>query len=270
MPHATITESRTEPSSKAARNTAGSARHQKSKQHREMQRLYEESKSLYDQSALAKSVDNMLRAKNRPHVTKAVSLGLGSLSEKSRDQPRRFKQLAIFLAMAAHLAATTTAAGPGLELYAQDPSFTRTDEAFLEGLGVRVLRTPSPADLGEARAVIDRSTLVYSPFLTIGAYGLLLAACPVDLLVGDDFNALLLKWDRHTAEHREVAHLARTRVALYQRRVVAGAGFWEEDDRAFPMALYWRRPDQRQKTPAAAAGDEEMHELSFKLSKARL
>jgi hypothetical protein len=263
MPHATITEFRAEPT-KVARKANGPSRQQNSKQLREMQRLYDESKSLFNQSALSNSVENMLRARNRPHVNKAVSLGLGSLSEKSRDQPRRFKQLAIFLAIARHL----QPAAQDLQLYAQDPSFTKTDEAFLQSLNIQVLRTPSTLDLGEARRVIDRSTLVYSPFLTINAYGLLLASCPVDLLIGDDFNSLLQKWDRHTTEHKEVVQLTKTCISQYQRRAVSGTGFWEEDDRAFPMALYWKKLDRRQK--GTAAEDAEMHDLSLKLFKAKL
>ena len=42
----------------------------------------------------------MLGAKTRPLATKTVSLGLGSLSERTKDQPRRFKQLAVFTAIA--------------------------------------------------------------------------------------------------------------------------------------------------------------------------
>ncbi|KAK7750748.1 hypothetical protein SLS62_007299 [Diatrype stigma] len=216
----------------------------------------------------------MLRARIQPHVTKVLSLGLGSLSEKSRDQSRRFKQLAIFLAIADHVRQSSSPRGrmSKLELYAQDPTFTRADESFLQSLGVHVLRTPSPSELGEARHVIDENTLVYSPFLTINAYGLLLESCPVDLLIGDDFSSLLLKWEKHTAEHKEVAQLSKLHISRYQKRAVSGNGFWDEDDRAFPMALYRRKPDRRQKDVAVSAGDEDMviHDVSFKLTRARL
>ncbi|KAH8888425.1 hypothetical protein GQ53DRAFT_748859 [Thozetella sp. PMI_491] len=265
MPHATPAPGFRSDMQRAARSKPGQ---QVSKQFRALQRQYEGARALYDSSSLSQAVDTMLQARNRPAATKAVSLGLGSLSEKSRDMPRRFKQLAIFTAIGDHLRQTA----PQFQLYAQDPSFTKVDELFLQTLGIQVLRTPSPSDLGEAQHVIDRDTLVYSPFLTIAAYRLLLESCPVDLLIGDDFNSLLLKWEKHTTEHKELVQLAKQHVAPFQRRVVNGAGFWEEDDRAFPMALYQRKPNRDQKGSKALAAEsrQNVEELSSKMSKARL
>lgn len=272
MLHTTITDFPAKPSG-VARGPPNPPR-QQIKQLRGLQKLYDEFRFLYDQSSLSSSMEAMLRARIQPNVTKALSLGLGSLSEKSRDQHRRFKQLAIFLSIADHIRRSSSSRGetPKLELYAQDPTFTRADESFLQSLGIYVLRTPSPSDLGEARHAIDDNTLVYSPFLTIDAYGLLLESCPVDLLIGDDFSSLLLKWEKHTAEHKEVARLQKLHISRYQKRAVSGSGFWDEEDRAFPMALYRRKPDRRQKDVVIAAGDEDMamHDMSFKLAKARL
>ncbi|KAK7956337.1 uncharacterized protein PG986_005559 [Apiospora aurea] len=122
-----------------------------------------------------------------------VSLGLGILYEKSRDQPRRLKQLAMLLGIADYLRSTST---PEIIVYAQDPNFTKADETRLRSLGVQVLKTSSPSDLGEAGRVIDERTLVYSPFLTVAAHELLLKTSAMDLLVGDDFNALRSKWEK--------------------------------------------------------------------------
>lgn len=269
----TVAEFTAEPP-KPVRGSSSPPRQLVSKQLRGMQRLYEKSSSLYNQSHLSDSLETMLRARNQLNVTKAISLGLGSLSEKSRDQPRRFKQLAIFLAIADHLRQALSPRDEelGLELYAQDPTFTKADESFLQSLGIHILRTPSPSDLGEARHVIDRNTLVYSPFLTINAYGLLLKSCPVELLIGDDFNSLLLKWDKHTTEHKDVVQLAKLHISQYQRRVVAGNGFWDEDDRAFPMALYRKKPGRQQKDAVVATrnADVAMHDIAYRLAKARL
>lgn len=179
----------------------------------------------------------LLSAKHLPTVTKIVSLGIGSLHEKSKDQPRRLKQLAMLLGVAECLRSASPAE---INIYAQDPSFTRADEALLRTMGVQVLKTTSPSDLGEAGRVIDKETLVYSPFLTIEAYELLLGTCTMDLLVGDDFDTLCSKWKKRTAEHRQVEHLMKSGVSQYQRRNISGNGFWADDDTPFPMALYSR------------------------------
>ncbi|KAK7927291.1 hypothetical protein PG985_004289 [Apiospora marii] len=217
------------------------------KQQGEIQRLYDEAKLQYDQSSWSSSIEALLGAKSLPAITKIVSLGLGSLYEKSKDQPRRLKQLAMLLGVAEYL---RSASCPEINIYAQDPSFTKADEALLRSMGVQVLKTTSPADLGEAGRVIDERTLVYSPFLTIEAYELLLGTCTVDLLVGDDFNALRSKWKKHTAEHRQVEHLMKSCVSQYQRRSISGNGFWRDDDRHFPMALYNRGHHIRRQTGA--------------------
>lgn len=172
-----------------------------------------------------------------------MSLGLGSLGP-SKDQLRRIKQLVILIAIASHLTVYSV-----VSLYAQDPSFTKMDEEFLANLGVQVLKTSSPSDLGEATRVIDGETMIYSPFLTIDAYRQLLSpittgserGSPVaaPFLIGDDFNALKLKWEKHTTEHRDVDALMKAMKARnYQRRVLGGEGFWEEADSTFPMAIY--------------------------------
>lgn len=221
------------------------------KQQGEIQRLYDEAKLQYDQSSWSSSIEALLNAKNLPTITNIVSLGLGSLYEKSRDQPRRLKQLAMLLGVAEFL---RSARSPEINIYAQDPSFTKADEALLRGMGVQVLKTTSPSDLGEAGRFIDEKTLVYSPFLTIEAYELLLETCMVDLLVGDDFNALRSKWKKHTTGHRQVAHLMRSGVSQYHRRSIIGDGFWRDNDRHFPMALYSRGHRAKGQTGAKDQG----------------
>ncbi|KAK8127730.1 hypothetical protein PG984_008838 [Apiospora sp. TS-2023a] len=221
------------------------------KQQGEIQRLYDQAKLQYNQSSWSSSIETLLGAKVLPTVTKIVSLGLGSLHEKSKDQPRRLKQLAMLLGVAEYLRSASTVE---INLYAQDPGFTKADEALLRSMGVQVLKTASPSDLGEAGRVIDGETLVYSPFLTIEAYELLLATCAMGLLVGDDFNALRSKWEKRTAEHRQVEHLVKSGVSQYQKRSIKGDGFWSDNDRPFPMALYSRDHRVRRQVGAKDLG----------------
>lgn len=210
--------------------------------------LYNAARDEFYQSQLPGRLQTMLAARNRPKVNKAISLGLGSLAEASKDQPRRIKQLVIFIAITASMQTSSDL----LPLYAQDPTFTKRDEEFLGLLGVQVLRTPSASHLGEAGAIIDVETLVYCPFLTIAAYTLLLGQATSEsekgvapLVIGDDFNALKIKWEKKTSEYKDIEVLMKAvRLSGYQRRVVSGDGFWKETDYPFPMALYWRQSAQ--------------------------
>ena len=161
--------------------------------------------------------------------------------QAKENQPRRLKQLAIFLGIAEAIRQSVAS----VELYAQDPAFTRADEQLLASLGIKVLRTSSLSDLGEAGAIIDSSTLVYSPFLTVDAYELLLSGKKAaNLVIGDDFEALQQKWPKHSAEKHQVDELVKSSVTKYQRRIVKGAGFWDIEDKSFPLALY-RLEDKR-------------------------
>ncbi|RGP80088.1 hypothetical protein FLONG3_1859 [Fusarium longipes] len=217
------------------------------KQLQQLTRLYEDTLDLYSQSALAKTIQDMLRTKNSPRITKIVSLGLGSLLD-AKDQQRRIKQLVMLMAVASHLKPLLSDKN-ALQIYAQDPTFTVTDETFLTSLGIVVLKTPSIADLGEAGRMMDEQTLVYSPFLTLETYKLLLSSSQtsqnsvnVPMLVSDDFNALRLKWDKRTSERKDVEALIQgTRAGNYRRRAVNGEGFWSDLDRPFPLALYLRQ-----------------------------
>ncbi|KAH6889646.1 hypothetical protein B0T10DRAFT_528914 [Thelonectria olida] len=215
------------------------------KQLQQLFTLYSEASEIFHQSALSKSFHAMLRTKNRPRITRVVSLGLGSLGA-SKDQARRMKQLVILMAIASHLRSSPTDRDE-ISLYAQDPTFTKTDEDFLQSLGIQILKTSSPSDLGEAGRMIHEETLLYSPFLTIDAYRQLFASVTTGsgsgavapMLIGDDFNALKMKWEKRTEEHRDVdAMIKAMKARNYQRRVVDGEGFWEESDSPFPMALY--------------------------------
>ncbi|KAK8119427.1 uncharacterized protein PG998_004053 [Apiospora kogelbergensis] len=228
-----------------------------SKQQGEIQRLYDDAKLRYNQSSWSSLLETLLSAKNRPTVNKIVSLGLGSLYEKSRDQSRRLKQLAMLLGVADYL---RLKGSPEIAIYAQDPSFTKADDAFLRSLGVQVLKTPSPSDLGEAGRIIDDKTLLYSPFLTMEAYELLLKNCAMELLLGDDFSVLRSKWEKHTAEHKQVELLMKSGVSKYQRRAIRGDGFWGEEDWHFPMALYWR-PSQRINGQTGARNEKAMSQF---------
>lgn len=248
------------PLRKGPRRNVQSTNHTKtkspSKQLQKLFTLFQEAAEEFHQSPLLERLHAMLQARHRPRVTKAISLGLGSLVEPSKDQPRRIKQLVIFIAIATSI---QTPSGR-LSLYAQDPTFTKTDEELLEMFGIQVLRTPSASSLGEAGAMIDNETLVYSPFLTIAAYTELLRPASskskdvvAPIVIGDDFNALKLKWEKRTSEHKDVEALMKSIKGFgYQRRAISGDGFWRETDRPFPMALYWRQSEQ----PARAESED--------------
>ncbi|OBS24988.1 hypothetical protein FPOA_05524 [Fusarium poae] len=213
------------------------------KQLQQLSMLYQDAMDLYNQSTLAETIQDMLRTKNRPRITRIVSLGLGSLLD-AKDQQRRIKQLVMLMAIASHL----TIPNSTLQIYAQDPTFTAVDETFLASLGIVVLKTPSIADLGEAGQMMDQETLVYSPFLTLETYKLLLSSSQtsqvpvnVPMLISDDFNALRLKWDKRTLERKDVEGLIQGTRVGYRRRAVNGEGFWTDLDRPFPLALYLRQ-----------------------------
>jgi hypothetical protein len=166
-------------------------------------------------------------------VTKIVSLGLGSF--KSTDLNRRIKQLSILIAITEQLRQYT----PELEVFAQDPSFSKTDEAFLQSFGVQILHTPSATNLGEAAQYIDDSTLVYSPFLTLEAYQLLFSTKSVNFFIGDDFDVLRVKWPKHTSGRNEAEVIFRRFVQGLRKRVINGDDeFWDPEDKPFPMAMY--------------------------------
>jgi hypothetical protein len=236
MPHA-VEEVEQAAQSKRNANTKASS----SRELRQLHILYEKTRNHYLESNLSLSITRILESKNRPAFTKIVSLGLGSL--KSTDQTRRIKQLTIFLAIAEQLQLQQQNKTK-IDIYAQDPSFSKIDEAFLQSLGVHILSTPSATEVGEAASYIDSSTLVYCPFLTLEAYQLFFSTSTVNFFIGDDFDALRIKWSKRSAGWKEAESLSRRFVQGLRKRVVGGGedGFWEEQDRPFPMAAYWGAP----------------------------
>ncbi|ROT43836.1 hypothetical protein SODALDRAFT_320204 [Sodiomyces alkalinus F11] len=224
------------------------------KQIKRLEALYDETCSFYLQSNLSRSIATALDRKRRPRISKLVLLGLGSLGT-SRDQGRRIKQLVLFVALALFITSTSEPKEASVSLYVQDPMFDRTDEAFLQNMGFKVLHTPSPYQLGEAGDVIDDETLVYTPHLPLMAYKALLASSTqgagggdgvkggledaMPVLMSDDFDGLRRKWDKQTEEFRDVEMLTkRLRGYGYRRRAIGAGGFWVEEDASFPMALY--------------------------------
>ena len=204
-----------------------------SREVRQLHIQYNKTKNRFPESTASKLISQTVKSRSRRPITKLVSLGLGSL--KSVDQSRRFKQLAIFLAIAEQLQQN----GTRLDIYAQDPSFSKTDESFLQSLGIQILSTPSPTNLGDAAQYIDESTLVYSPFLTLEAYELLFSSGTLSFFIGDDFDALRNKWPKHSASRNEAESLLKRFVKSYRKRAITiEEGFWEETDKSFPMAIY--------------------------------
>jgi hypothetical protein len=234
MPHAI--EQTTTPSTRTLKTKTSSSR-----ELRQLDILYNNTRSHYLESNLSLTITHLLESKNRPAVTKIVSLGLGSL--KSTDQARRIKQLTIFLAVAEQLRQHESK----LEIYAQDPSFSKTDEAFLQSLGVHILVTPSPTEIGEAAHFIDESTLVYCPFLTLEAYQLLFSTQNLTFFVGDDFDVLRIKWPKHSAGRNEAESLSKRLMQGFRKRVIGGdEGFWDVEDKPFPMAMYLSSSQRQQ------------------------
>ncbi len=193
---------------------------------------------LYAQSQFSNSLNRHLHAisKSTHPITRILSLGLGSLFV-TKGQPRRLKQLAILLGIRDSL---EQASQEPVEVYAQDPTFSRLDETLLFSFGIKILRTPSSAELGEAASFISPSTLIYSPFLTLEAYEQLLvrSTLSTQYIVCDDFDALLQKWPRKSAERKQVEGVVKMGLSKYRRRVVGGEGYWMAEDETFPVAVY--------------------------------
>lgn len=206
---------------------------------------------LYSQSQLSQSVHRQLHtiSKSGAKIDRIVSLGLGSMLA-TKGQSRRLKQLTILLAIRDSLQRTRS--NP-IEVYAQDPTFTRLDEILLASLNIKILRTSSSSELGEAASFISSSTLVYSPFLTLEVYEKLITrlSTPIQYLFGDDFDALLRKWPKHSAEKKQVEGVLKAGLSRYQRRPMVEGGFWVERDDTFPMVIYIRTDRNRpEKTKA--------------------
>ncbi|KAH7082542.1 hypothetical protein BKA63DRAFT_501161 [Paraphoma chrysanthemicola] len=207
---------------------------------RQLVTALEVQRAAYEQSQFSKEVQRNFQALSKHSdfpITRILSLGLGSLLG-SRDQSRRIKQLVILLSIHEHC---TRLSGTAIELYAQDPAFTRGDEAFLISLGFTILRTPSGTQLGEAEEFVSSFTLVYSPFLTIEIYEQLTrlsASRSIPIIVGDDFMSLAKKWPKHSAEHKQVNDVMKLGLSKLRRRALAGDGFWVQEDETFPMAMY--------------------------------
>lgn len=211
-----------------------------SKDQRHVQTLISEIRDIYANSQFAKNIDKQLAFLNKSSsapITRIVSLGLGSLSSAEKGQTRRLKQLATLVAIRDSLQKHSKSP---LEVYAQDPTFTRQDELLLSSFDIWIARTSSGSSLGEAAELIDSSTLIYSPFLTLEAYEQLLVRSkqPVQFLIGDDFNALLEKWPKYSAERAQVEKVTKLALGNYRRKAISGSGFWDESDGAFPMAVY--------------------------------
>jgi len=119
--------------SKSSLNSSSPKGNKKPKLSRDLQKLqvlYDESRTLYNQSMLSKSITSMLlTSKQKLPLTKAVSIGLGSLT--STNQSRRIKQLTIFMAITEQLQSQMSTP---IKVFAQDPTFTKVDEAFLQKL----------------------------------------------------------------------------------------------------------------------------------------
>ena len=215
MPHAT-TEVTDLPQSKPrqqARNGKASSR-----EHSRLSRVLEDLQDLYIASELCQTVARQLRVISQSRtapITSIVSLGLGSLSV-NKCKGRRMKQLVILLALRDIL---HSICGSPIEIYAQDPSFTRSDEAFLLSLSIRILHTSSVDSLGEAASILSSNTLVYPPFLTLEVYEQLFnkpqARAP--LIFCDDFTGLLKKWPRHSPERKQVEALMKAGLIGYKR-----------------------------------------------------
>ena len=81
---------------------------------------------------------------------------------------------------------------------------------------------------------------MYCPFLTLEAYQLFFSTEKLNFFIGDDFDALRLKWPKHSAGRDEAEGLLRRFVQGLRKRVVGrDEAFWDVEDKPFPMAMYW-------------------------------
>lgn len=208
------------------------------KEQRVLEEMLEAKQDLYSRSELKIHIEHHLRTvlNSKAPIRQILSLGLGTFTV-AKSLARRIKQLVILLAIRRSFQHSSKSE---IDLYAQDPSFTRSDEAFLNSLGIKILRTSSASELGQAASIIGPSTLVYSPFLTIDVYEQLFAyeGAQLPCLFADDFNALVKKWPRHSREQKQVEGLVKKGLSKYRRRGIVGEGFWVDEDETFPMAMY--------------------------------
>lgn len=216
------------------------AKPKSSRDQHHLQAMLSDAQTVYTNSNFASNIEKQLaflKKSSLAPVTRILSLGLGSLSSAEKGQTRRLKQLAVLIAIRDTLQKQSKTP---IQVYAQDPTFTRQDEALLSSFDIRIARTSSGSSLGEAADLIDGSTLIYSPFLTLEAYEQLLIRSkqPVQYFIGDDFNALLEKWPKYSAERAQVERVTKSALGRYRRKAISGAGFWDETDAAFPMAVY--------------------------------
>jgi SRR1 len=137
-------------------------------------------------------------------ITNAVIFGLGNLDDETDRQPSRAAlQLALFLSLVAVICQTGDSKPVDkrvshmddekqlrqcldalhLPCYAQDPAFTRTDEAILQDVNIEVLSGSKGADM------ISEHSLVFAPFVdvTVLMPEILQGKSPA-VYVGVDFN----------------------------------------------------------------------------------
>lgn len=69
----------------------------------------------------------------------------------------------------------------------------------------------------------------------------------VQYLFGDDFDALLYKWPKQSAERMEVEEIVKNGLGSYRRRPVIDEDFWTTEDSTFPMAIYERSRKSRKR-----------------------
>jgi hypothetical protein len=111
---------------------------------RELQQLTRQildQQDLFNYSQLSVTLSRYLQniTKTNTLITRIVSLGLGSLLV-TKSQSRRLKQFAIFLSLRDYL---QRGRQEPIEVYAQDPNFTRQDKTLLAALDIGILQTPS-------------------------------------------------------------------------------------------------------------------------------
>ncbi|RYP12924.1 hypothetical protein DL765_007094 [Monosporascus sp. GIB2] len=154
----------------------------------EIQRDHERfSRQWQESSCRRQLLDLMASRTGRPTTTvsQAVCLGIGSFDPEDgawEVKRRAHIQLAAFLSIVGELGG---GGGGGAEqqqqpirCYFQEPLFTPADEAFIKGMGHKVLRSPSGFE------VVNRDTLVFGIHLYRDVYGQAIAKCVPAIFVG--------------------------------------------------------------------------------------
>ena len=161
------------------------------------------------------------------YIDNCVCLGLGSFTSH-RESPKH--QLATLFWMLDIIKSKHTIA----RVILQDPAFTRSDIAYLEGLGHAVVGTP------EAFHAIGRSTFLFAPHLERNVYATALDGEVPAICVGSDVEALL---DQTISATEKAKHLQQNEAFQRFHNAASSNVFspYDKDSWWYFTRIYWQK-----------------------------